>query len=69
MSYQYSWEKQDQTIWDTPEVWEEKLEEFVEYSSDLVAPWEEPMVELEDEESFLSLEENPDMEEWLMSNV
>ena len=67
MSFQYSWEKQ--TIWDTPEVWEDKLEEFVEYSSDLVAPWEEPMVELEDEESFLSLEENPDMEDWLMSNV
>ena len=67
MSFQYSWEKQ--TIWDTPEVWEESLEEFVEYSSDLVAPWEEPMVELEDEESFLSLEENPDMEDWLMSNV
>ena len=69
MSYQYSWEKQDQTIWDTPEVWEDKLETFIEYSEDLVAPWVEPMVELEDEESFLSLEENPDMEEWLMSNV
>ena len=67
MSYQYSWEKP--TIWDTPEVWEESLEEFVEYSSDIVATWDEPMVELEDEESFLSLEENPDMEDWLMSNV
>ena len=67
MSFQYSWEKT--TIWDTPEVWEDKLEEFVEYSEDIVATWEEPIVELEDEESFLSLEENPDMEDWLMSNV
>ena len=69
MSYQYSWEKQDQTIWDTPEVWEEPLSEFLENSEDIVAPWEVEMVELEDEESFLSLEENPDMEDWLMSNV
>ena len=67
MSYQYSWEKT--TIWDSPETWEEPLSEFLENSEDMVAPWEEPMVELEDEESFLSLEENPDMEEWLMSNV
>lgn len=67
MSFQYSWEKQ--TIWDTPEVWEDKLEEFVEYSSDLVAPWEVEMVDLEDEEPFLSLEESPEMEDWLMSNV
>lgn len=59
MSYQYSWEKI--TIWDFPETWEEPLEQFVEYSSD--------MLELEDEEPFLSLEENPEMEEWLMSNV
>jgi len=69
MSYKYSWEEQDQTIWDTPEVWEDKLETFIEYSDDLVASWVEPMVELEDEEDFLSLEENPDMEEWLMKNV
>jgi hypothetical protein len=69
MSYQYSWEEQDQTIWDTPELWEDNLEEFVEYSSDIVAAWEEPMAELEDEESFLSLEQNPDMEDWLMRNV
>ena len=67
MSFQYSWEKS--TIWDTPEVWEDKLESFVEYSEDLVAPWDEPMVELEDEEPFLSLEESPEMEDWLMSNV
>lgn len=67
MSFQYSWERP--TIWDTPEVWEDKLEEFVEYSEDMVAPWAEPVVELEDEEPFLSLEENPEMEDWLMSNV
>jgi len=61
MSYEYSWEKETETIrwdrvpqdtiWDSPEV------------------WVEPIVELEDEEEFLSLEENPDMEEWLMRNV
>jgi hypothetical protein len=67
MSFQYSWEKT--TIWDTPEVWEDKLETFVEYSEDLVAPWEVEMVDLEDEEPFLSLEESPEMEDWLMSNV
>ena len=69
MSYQYSWEKQDQTIWDTPEVWEEPLSYFLESSEDMLATWEEPIVELEDEEPFLSLEQNPEMEDWLMSNV
>ena len=67
MSFQYSWERP--TIWDTPEVWEESLEEFVEYSSDMLDPFEVEMVELEDEEPFLSLEQNPEMEDWLMSNV
>jgi hypothetical protein len=67
MSFEYSWERQ--TIWETPEVWQEPLSEFAEHSEDVVAPWHEPMVELEDEESFLSLEEDPEMEDWLMSNV
>jgi len=67
MSFEYSWERH--TIWETPEVWEEPLGEFVEYSEDMVAPWDEPMIELEDEEPFLSLEESPEMEDWLMSNV
>jgi len=53
-----------QTIWETPEVMEEPLSEFVEYSEDMLLPWE-----LEDEEPFVSLEESPEMEDWLMSNV
>jgi hypothetical protein len=66
MSFEYSWERH--TIWETPEVWEEPCaDEKAELAG--VAPWLEPMVELEDEEPFLSLEENPEMEDWLMSNV
>lgn len=61
-TFQYSWERQ--TIWDTPEVMEEPLNNFVEYSEDMLSPWE-----LEDEEPFVSLEESPEMEDWLMSNV
>ncbi len=61
-SFKYSWERQ--TIWETPEVMEEPLSEFVEYSEDMLLPWE-----LEDEEPFVSLEESPEMEDWLMSNV
>ncbi len=61
-SFQYSWERQ--TIWETPEAMEEPLSEFVEYSEDMLSPWE-----LEDEEPFVSLEESPEMEDWLMSNV
>jgi hypothetical protein len=66
MSFEYSWERH--TIWETPEVWEEPCgDERAELAG--VALWHEPMVELEDEEPFLSLEENPEMEDWLMSNV
>ena len=61
-SFKYSWERQ--TIWDTAEVLEEPLGDVVEHSENLVTPWE-----LEDEEPFVSLEESPDMEDWLMSNV
>jgi hypothetical protein len=60
--FQYSWERQ--TIWETPEVLQEPLSDFAENSEDLLPIWE-----LEDEEPFISLEESPDMEDWLMSNV
>jgi len=76
MSFEYSWEKETETtrwdrapqdtVWDIPETLVDPLDEFIEYSKDMVAPWEQ---ELEDEEVFLSLEENPDLEEWLMKNV
>ncbi len=61
-SFKYSWERY--TIWETPEVLQEPLSEFAENSEDLLPIWE-----LEDEEPFVSLEEDPEMEDWLMSNV
>jgi hypothetical protein len=60
-NFKYSWERY--TIWDTPEVWEEPCgDEKAELAG--VVSWE-----LEDEEPFISLEEDPEMEDWLMSNV
>jgi hypothetical protein len=61
-NFKYSWERY--TIWETPEVLQEPLSEFAENSEDLLPIWE-----LEDEEPFVSLEEDPEMEDWLMSNV
>ena len=59
MSYYYSWELDSidrESIFDTPET----QEDFYELKEeDLFA----------DEEPFVSLEENPDLEDWLMGQV
>ncbi len=59
MSFYYSWELDSvdrESIFDTPET----QEDFYEFKEeDLFA----------DEEPFTSLEENPDLEDWLMGQV